>query len=100
MGANTSSKPLTKLGAYIKRNRLNANIGQHALAMHLGYQTPQFISNWERGISVPPEASIIPLAKALGVEANDLAKHVCEAKINKFKTKWYAKYNINEVASA
>ena len=41
-------------------------------AMKLKYTTPQFISNWERGISHPPIKDIKTIAKVYKVDADYL----------------------------
>ena len=41
-------------GQYLKELREDMEIPQHKVAKALGYTTPQFVSNWERGLSRPP----------------------------------------------
>lgn len=43
-----------KLGEYIKDKRLKANMGQLELSETLGYQSVQFVSLFERGLSKVP----------------------------------------------
>lgn len=61
-----------ELGQQLRRLRLSAGKTQWAVARKLGYQTAQFISNWERGVSVPPTSAIRPLAEVLGVKPREL----------------------------
>jgi transcriptional regulator with XRE-family HTH domain len=42
------------LGNYLKNARTKKNLSQWDVAKKLGYSSPQFISNLERGISSPP----------------------------------------------
>ncbi len=42
------------VGTFLKTMRQRAGLTQHDLASKLSYTTAQFISNWERGISLPP----------------------------------------------
>ncbi len=42
------------LADFLKEARTNAGLTQGKVAEILGYTTPQFISNWERGMSFPP----------------------------------------------
>lgn len=42
------------MGRWLKENRIRAEMTQADVAKKIGYTTPQFISNWERGISMPP----------------------------------------------
>jgi transcriptional regulator with XRE-family HTH domain len=42
------------VGRLLKAARENAGLRQSDVAKKLGYSSPQFISNWERGLSLPP----------------------------------------------
>jgi transcriptional regulator with XRE-family HTH domain len=42
------------VGEFLKNARQNRNLSQWEVAKQLGYSSPQFISNIERGISPPP----------------------------------------------
>jgi transcriptional regulator with XRE-family HTH domain len=53
------------LGAYLRQKRIEAGYSQVDLAKILGYTSSQFISNWERGLSAPPEDSLQVLIKLL-----------------------------------
>ena len=66
------------LATYLKTKRKEAGLNQTALSELLNYQTSQFISNWERGVSVPPAKTIEPLSKALGVPREELANKVVD----------------------
>lgn len=56
----------------LKQKRLASGLSQRDVSDKLGYSTPQFISNWERGISCPPIGSLKKLGKIYGVSADDL----------------------------
>lgn len=49
------------VGAFLRRARDLAGLTQTEVGRHLGYSTAQFISNWERGLSLPPMNAIGPL---------------------------------------
>lgn len=51
----------------IKTKRIEAGLMQKDLAKKMGYTSPQFISNWERGISKPPLKSVLKLCKILKI---------------------------------
>lgn len=42
------------VGEFLKTMRQKSGLTQQDLATKLSYSTAQFISNWERGISLPP----------------------------------------------
>lgn len=41
-------------GSFLKRERVRAGLSQGDVSRKLGYTTPQYVSNWERGVSYPP----------------------------------------------
>lgn len=42
------------LGVYLQKKRVKAGLSQGDVAKALGYSSPQFISNFERGLCAPP----------------------------------------------
>ena len=42
------------LGSYLQTKRLKSGLSQGDVADKLGYSSPQFISNFERGLCAPP----------------------------------------------
>lgn len=42
------------VGAFLRETRQKAGLTQEELAKQLAYKSAQFVSNWERGISLPP----------------------------------------------
>lgn len=53
----------TESGKLFQKLRENRNITQMELAKFLGYRSAQFISNWERGLSIPPAKTIKKIFK-------------------------------------
>lgn len=51
----------------------------------MGYSTPQFVSNMERGISSVPPRHTKKLAKVLGVEAELLGEAIIQEVVKKLK---------------
>lgn len=70
-----------RVGNFIKSKRLLAGLSQAEIANALGYSTPQFISNWERGISLPPIGSLRKIAELLKVPAEELFELVLEVEV-------------------
>lgn len=52
-----------KLGEHLKDVRESMNYTQSEVAQRLGYSSPQFISNIERGISVAPLDTLAKMIK-------------------------------------
>lgn len=55
------------VGEFLKTARESAGLTQLALARELGYTSAQFVSNWERGVAMPPMNMLPELSKLLGV---------------------------------
>lgn len=60
--------PREKFGKRLAAIRRKAGLTQGQVSRRLGYSCPQFVSNWERGISYPPDDTFGPLARVLKVE--------------------------------
>lgn len=60
------------LGLFIKKMRLERGYSQADLAYSLGYTSPQFVSDWERGISSPPVKKLPELSQLLKVKPDVL----------------------------
>ncbi|MES3039065.1 MAG: helix-turn-helix transcriptional regulator [Bdellovibrionota bacterium] len=51
------------LAEFLKNKREDAGLSQSEVARKLGYSSPQFVSNWERGLSSPPISSAKELCR-------------------------------------
>jgi transcriptional regulator with XRE-family HTH domain len=60
-----------EMATLVKSARVGAGLTQMELAKKLGYKSPQFISNWERGESSPPPAVISKIARATKTRYSD-----------------------------
>ncbi|HEX7676251.1 MAG TPA: helix-turn-helix transcriptional regulator [Bdellovibrio sp.] len=69
------------LASFLKDARNKAALSQKDVADHMGYDTPQFISNWERGISAPPVNAIKKLAQLYKISADSLFETLLEEEI-------------------
>lgn len=73
---NTKPAALSKssrsdhVGKYLKQKREEAKISQLSLANTLGMESPQFVSNWERGVSDPPLKYLKTICKIIKADAN------------------------------
>ncbi len=72
---------MNSCGDFLKKCREAQNLSQKDVSTHLGYNTSQFISNWERGLSQPPIPTIRTLAKLYKVEADVLFNVILEAQV-------------------
>lgn len=69
-----------KISSFLKSARIMKNLTQQQVADKLGYETDQFISNWERGLCLPPKKRLKDLSKILGIEAELVVDMYVEAK--------------------
>lgn len=61
----SKSEPRLRYGRRLKRMRERAGLTQLEVSKRLQYGTKQFISNWERGVSLPPDAALRALAEIM-----------------------------------
>jgi transcriptional regulator with XRE-family HTH domain len=48
------ARPYENIGGYLRDLRVKSGFTQRVVADHLEYSSAQFISNFERGIAIPP----------------------------------------------
>jgi transcriptional regulator with XRE-family HTH domain len=65
-------KNKSNLSAFLKKKRVEAGLTQSEVAQELGYSSPQFISNWERGLANPPVFILRNLTKLYKVSADEM----------------------------
>lgn len=84
----------TLLANFLRTHREKAGFSQADVAQKLGYSTPQFVSNWERGISAPPFNALKKLAVLYSIDADALFNVVLENKLGEvtldMKRKYYS----------
>jgi len=72
------------LGTYLRKARIEKGLSQREVADALGYSSPQFISNFERGLCSPPLVKLKVLIdlyrlnpqKVLGLILDQQKKHL------------------------
>ena len=69
----------TKLATSLKKLRVVRGLSQTEVAKKLGYSSPQFVSNWERGLASPPVKVIKRLSGLYESDANQLFQMVVRA---------------------
>jgi transcriptional regulator with XRE-family HTH domain len=72
-------------GQYLKSLRESKKLTQFGVASELGYETAQFISNWERGVSMPPIPVIKKIALMYGISEGDLKEKYIEQSLTLFE---------------
>ena len=76
-----------KLGTFLRGAREKANLTQMEISSRLGYSSPQFISNIERGVSVAPLALLSKLVSAYKISPDPVIKIILESQSQMLRTK-------------
>lgn len=64
-----------RLSIKLKERRVAIKMTQRQLAKKIGYQSSQFVSNWERGLCDPPWQMLPKLCEILGL-SKDLVREI------------------------
>ena len=67
-------------GEYLKDMRKIAGVTQGQIAKELGYTSPQFISNYERGLCYPPENNLKQIADIIKLDFEKLVANFISSK--------------------
>jgi len=63
---------LKEFGAFLKEKREEVGLSQSEVARGLGYSSPQFISNFERGLCSPPLPALKKMLEYYGMSKREL----------------------------
>lgn len=63
-----------RVGVFFQKKRLEKKFSQRDMAKSLGYNSPQFISNFERGIALLPTKKLLKYADKLELDKNVVLK--------------------------
>lgn len=66
------------LNDYLRQKRLDSGLSQLDVARVLGYSSPQFVSNWERGLVSPPLETIAVLIDIYKMPANEVINRILD----------------------
>jgi transcriptional regulator with XRE-family HTH domain len=61
-----------RLGVLLVEARKRAGLTQHEVAKELKYSSPQFVSNWERGLAKPPPKALAKLVSKFNYPASEI----------------------------
>jgi transcriptional regulator with XRE-family HTH domain len=62
------------MAQFLKEKRMKIGLTQSDVARKLGYSSPQFVSNWERGLASPPVFILRDLTKIYKVSNDEMFK--------------------------
>jgi transcriptional regulator with XRE-family HTH domain len=66
------------LNEYLRQKRLDSGLSQLDVARVLGYSSPQFVSNWERGLVSPPLETIATLIDLYKIPAQEVVDRILD----------------------
>lgn len=75
-----------KLANLLKNARMNAGLSQKEVAVVLGYKSSQFVSNWERGLSSPPMATLRRLCRLYKTDEREVFRVIRDIAIEKLES--------------
>lgn len=79
-------KKSQSLKTFLKSARIHSGFSQKEVSLRLGYRSAQFVSNWERGLSVPPPKALRQLTKLYKIRAQELFDLVLEEAIRRVES--------------
>lgn len=80
-----------RLAGFLREKRVAVNLTQSEVARKLGYSSPQFVSNWERGLANPPVFVLKEITKMYKVSADTMFNLLVEDVKNDLQREFYAK---------
>ncbi len=86
----------TLLEELLTEKRIAANLTQKEVAKLLGYESAQYVSNWERGISQPPAQSLKKIAHLYRASAEELFDAFLLNAIHKAQNDLKRKFNMGK----
>ncbi|PIU00858.1 MAG: hypothetical protein COT74_02870 [Bdellovibrionales bacterium CG10_big_fil_rev_8_21_14_0_10_45_34] len=60
------------LGEFLKQRRVACGLRQKQVSEALQYTSPQYVSNWERGISPPPSKKLAEIVRLYKISPDEL----------------------------
>jgi len=75
------------LADWLREARERAQLSQSQVAKELGYSSPQFVSNWERGLSSPPIPKFKKLCKLYSLSLDEAYDRLLQATLEEVERK-------------
>jgi transcriptional regulator with XRE-family HTH domain len=66
------------LNEYLRQKRIDCDLSQLDVARVLGYASPQFVSNWERGLVSPPLETILVLIGLYKIAPSEIINRIID----------------------
>jgi transcriptional regulator with XRE-family HTH domain len=88
-----SEKNKNTLGIFLKESRLKRHLSQNDVATALRYDSPQYVSDWERGVSSPPMKKLVQISHVLHVSADRIFQLLVESAKQKLEADLFHQYS-------
>jgi transcriptional regulator with XRE-family HTH domain len=69
---------MRSLNDYLRQKRVDSGLSQLDVARELGYSSPQFVSNWERGLVSPPLETIAVLVDLYKIPSSEVVSRILD----------------------
>jgi len=76
----------------LKKARESSGLSQAEVARELGYTSPQFVSNWERGLSSPPVPKLKKLCKMYQLSVDQAYQAMLNATLEEVERKLHSQF--------
>lgn len=83
---------MRNLNDYLRQKRVDSGLSQLDVARELGYSSPQFVSNWERGLVSPPLETIAVLVDLYKINSSEVVSKILD------ETRDYLEANLGKKA--
>lgn len=74
MGSKVNEARRRTVGNFLRKARVKANLTQWDVAQFCGWTTAQYVSNFERGLSLPPIKKLPIIAKIYHLSQREIAQ--------------------------
>ena len=78
-------KNTSAMAEYLKTKRVSSGYTQGDVASKLGYTSAQFVSNWERGLSLPPILTLKKICALYKINQDDMFQHLVDHSVKELK---------------
>ena len=91
-GRHIYMSKMENLPKFLAERRETLGLSQKEVATKLGYQTPQFVSNWERGLAQPPPDILHKLCAIYKVKPEEMFQQLLNTKMEAVKASLERKF--------
>jgi transcriptional regulator with XRE-family HTH domain len=88
----TMGRLLVGISKFLREKRLSAGLSQGDVAKKLGYQSAQFVSNWERNLCRPPVETLRKIAQIYNIDPDQMFEIALESSIEDITADLTAKF--------